>query len=773
MHTPQISSNTRRGTPSPRARRVMALLTCALTLLALGSGSTSAQATENNDGIGEGSVMQSFQVAARHWDVPLAVLMAVGWVESHWEQRNGDPSLDGGYGIMHIGGANGTMERAAKLTGLTPESIRYFEEANIEAGAALLSDISRKANTEGKNTTSIADWYAAVGAYSGALDPLVRDGYAQEVFRVIREGVSTTLSTGEVVSLPPTPVDSLPTPLPVPARDPDSDDYPPAAWVPAHPNNYTVGRPYPPLDKVLIHDTEGSYASAISWFQNPESRVAAHYVIRSSDGHMTQMVREANTGHHAGNWDYNVRSIGIEHEGYASQQGWYTEAMYQSSAALVRDVTEEYAIKKDRAHVIGHYQVPNQNHTDPGPFWNWTYYMSLVRRDWQRAALVDNTDPGFAPTPPQIDPQHYWWTHNGGYNGSNTYVTTSVVNQGSSYNSAAWNATLANSGYYDVYAFVPWVDNDTTDTSSAKYIVTASNGQYQATTSQRAITDVGSGSWAHLGKFHFNSGTPARVSLSDWTGESSRNVWFDAVMWIPALTSDPPPPPPTAPPTASPTRTRTPTRTHTRAASATRTATPTRTWTPVPTVPPQPTFTPGPCGMSFSDLPDTHWAYSYVSYLYCEGAVGGYADGTFRPENGSTRAQFTKMLVLGLGWQPYAPALPTFTDVPLGSTFYPYVEAAVQHGVIGGYPDGTFRPGNPLTRAQTAKILVLGRQWQLLTPQSPTFPDVLGDHWAYSYVETAFSHTIIGGFADGTFGPERAVNRAQLAKMVALAAQAP
>jgi hypothetical protein len=177
--------------------------------------------------------------------------------------------------------------------------------------------------------------------------------------------------------------------------------------------------------------------------------------------------------------------------------------------------------------------------------------------------------------------------------------------------------------------------------------------------------------------------------------------------------------------------------------------------------------------MNFSDMPDTHWAYSYVSYLYCAGAIGGYADGTFRPDSGSTRGQFTKMLVLGLDWQPYAPALPTFSDVPLGSTFYPYVEAAVEHGVINGYSDGTFRPGNPLTRAQTAKILVLGRQWQLVIPPSPTFPDVLGDHWAYAYVETAFSHGIIGGFPDGTFGPERPVNRAQLAKMVALAAQAP
>jgi len=177
--------------------------------------------------------------------------------------------------------------------------------------------------------------------------------------------------------------------------------------------------------------------------------------------------------------------------------------------------------------------------------------------------------------------------------------------------------------------------------------------------------------------------------------------------------------------------------------------------------------------MRFSDMPDTHWAYGHVNYLYCAGAVSGYADGTFRPANGSSRGQFTKMLVLAIGWQPIAPALPTFSDVPPPSTFYPYVESAVAHGVISGYDDGTFGPGNPLTRAQAAKILVLGRQWPLLSPPIPTFSDVVNAHWAYSYVETAFSHGIIAGYQNGTFGPEISVNRAQLSKMVALTAQAP
>ena len=68
-------------------------------------------------------------------------------------------------------------------------------------------------------------------------------------------------------------------------------DYPGARWVPANSGNYTVAnRPSShPIRYIVIHVTQGSYAGAISWFQNPNSRVSAHYVLRSSDGEITQM----------------------------------------------------------------------------------------------------------------------------------------------------------------------------------------------------------------------------------------------------------------------------------------------------------------------------------------------------------------------------------------------------------------------------------------------------------------------------------------------------
>jgi hypothetical protein len=177
--------------------------------------------------------------------------------------------------------------------------------------------------------------------------------------------------------------------------------------------------------------------------------------------------------------------------------------------------------------------------------------------------------------------------------------------------------------------------------------------------------------------------------------------------------------------------------------------------------------------MRFTDLPDTYWAYGYISYLYCRGVVGGYPDGTFRPGEGSTRGQFAKMLVLSQDWILYNPVNPTFSDVPPGSTFYTYVETAAVRQVIGGYPDGTFKVNNPVTRGQAAKMLVLARSWSLYTPTNPSFSDVPQSHWAYGYVETALIHSIVSGSPDGLFRPDTLVNRGQLAKMVALTAQAP
>ncbi|MFG2437618.1 N-acetylmuramoyl-L-alanine amidase [Streptomyces sp. NPDC048508] len=157
-------------------------------------------------------------------------------------------------------------------------------------------------------------------------------------------------------------------------------DYPGAEWTAATSSNYTVSdRPESyDLDYVIIHVTQATYADTLSIFRNPAKKVSAHYVVRSADGHVAQCVREHNVAWHAGNWDYNTRSIGIEHEGWVDKPAYFTNALYEESAKLTAAICDQYGIPKDRAHILGHYQVPGSDHTDPGPNWDWTRYIRLV-----------------------------------------------------------------------------------------------------------------------------------------------------------------------------------------------------------------------------------------------------------------------------------------------------------------------------------------------------------------------------------------------------------
>jgi N-acetyl-anhydromuramyl-L-alanine amidase AmpD len=133
------------------------------------------------------------------------------------------------------------------------------------------------------------------------------------------------------------------------------------------------------IDRVIIHVTQGGYRSAVRVFQDPGHGAAAHYIVRG-DGRVTQMVRELDVAFHAGNRQYNERSVGIEHEGFVERAASFTDAMYEASARLAAAVCGRYGIPADREHIIGHAQVPGTDHTDPGPYWDWGRYIGLVRR---------------------------------------------------------------------------------------------------------------------------------------------------------------------------------------------------------------------------------------------------------------------------------------------------------------------------------------------------------------------------------------------------------
>jgi len=177
--------------------------------------------------------------------------------------------------------------------------------------------------------------------------------------------------------------------------------------------------------------------------------------------------------------------------------------------------------------------------------------------------------------------------------------------------------------------------------------------------------------------------------------------------------------------------------------------------------------------MNFSDVHPSDYFYNDVHVLFCMGAISGYSDGTFRPFNNTTRGQLSKIIVLAEGWALQNPQNPTFSDVPYGSAFYQYIETAVAHSIISGYADGTFRPNNNVTRGQLSKIIVLAEGWALQNPQNPTFSDVPYGSAFYQYVETAYAHNVISGYADGTFRPGNSATRSQICKIVAQAITQP
>lgn len=170
-----------------------------------------------------------------------------------------------------------------------------------------------------------------------------------------------------------------------PRAEPQSRAAPPAVafpyrpqpeWLPSSPNR-DVGRDGAPVRYVVIHYTAISYERTLKAFTLPRSGVSAHYIVRR-DGHIAQMVGEADTAWHAGNYWYNQRSIGIEIELDPVTNPAYTPQQYYATAALTCAISGRHGIPLDRAHIVGHNEIPGTGKIDPGPTWGWPHFMWLT-----------------------------------------------------------------------------------------------------------------------------------------------------------------------------------------------------------------------------------------------------------------------------------------------------------------------------------------------------------------------------------------------------------
>ncbi|MEU8586067.1 N-acetylmuramoyl-L-alanine amidase [Streptomyces sp. NPDC048664] len=402
----------------PHRRLPLALAAAVLT--AAGAAAVPSPAHAAGVGTSADSRQHIFERAAARYGVPLPVLLAVSYHESAWDAHAGEPSTSGGYGPMHLtdvtagmlaangAGAAGkgdlaaqasapalhTLDSAAALTGLPAQRLRTDDAANIGAGAALLASYAR--STVGGTPRDPGRWYAAVARYSGSTEQRAAGAFADRVFATIENGARETTGDGQRVDLPPSP-DVRPDTAQLPALHlrtagaADGTECPATlgcTFLPAAGANGQVSdRPANGIriDSIVIHDTESSYDATLNSFQKPGGG-SAHYVIRSSDGAVTQMVPTKDISFQAGNYSTNLHSIGVEHEGYAAAGGtWYTQTEYETSAELVRYLAERFDIPLDRQHVLGHDNVPGPNsalisgmHWDPGPSWDWERYMRLL-----------------------------------------------------------------------------------------------------------------------------------------------------------------------------------------------------------------------------------------------------------------------------------------------------------------------------------------------------------------------------------------------------------
>lgn len=378
---------------------------------------------------------------ARYPAIPRGTLEAIAYVQSRWQHLapGAAPNADhhhmpGAHGVMGLYAGDGFADQvgeAAALLAVPVEAVKRDPATNILAAAALLD---RELRVQG--IASIEDTAAPLMRYAGfspgtdAIDDYARASFAFDVLLAQDRGIDEegmrvpvravtwerafapdTLSrlnapfvrldvaqdTVEAGGYAIDPRSEALVRLPeagkaLPDVQPASTDYGPALWNPASSSNYTASRSAA-VSAVTLHTAQGSYAGTISWFKNASAQVSAHYVIRSSDGQVTQMVRHAHTAWHVRN--HNSYTLGIEHEGYVNNASWYTSAMYNASAALVRHFCASYSaiscasayrgapsgginVLATSVKIKGHQHYSGQTHTDPGINWNWANYYTLL-----------------------------------------------------------------------------------------------------------------------------------------------------------------------------------------------------------------------------------------------------------------------------------------------------------------------------------------------------------------------------------------------------------
>ena len=415
--------------------------------------------------------------------LPAGTLESIAQAQTDWrhvvpeDQESGHRHMPPAYGVMGLYQGEGFEDQvgdAAKLTWLSREQIVADPAANILAAAALLDEAFRQAlassgkssaNDEGVMANALQR-YAGFGEEEGSIYAYARESFAYQVLDTLAKGVEhdgikiSPHSLDIDKAFPADRLDLLKAPSLTIRYEQDSVlmdddanrgvhsvakrpsgvtlngmDFGEAIWNPASSSNYSTA--WNSTTAVILHTMEGSYAGAISWFKNPSAQVSAHYLIRKSDGQITQMVRENQQAWHAKY--HNHYTVGIEHDGYASDPGNWSGNMVNASARLTRSICirqgvncasawrgpgySSWHLVPDSVRVKGHGMLTsNQDRYDPGQFFPWANYYSLING-------------GAPPGPAPANPRYWMDTHANapGYGSPTSTSQTGTLYQGTSY----------------------------------------------------------------------------------------------------------------------------------------------------------------------------------------------------------------------------------------------------------------------------------------------------------------------------------------------------
>lgn len=171
---------------------------------------------------------------------------------------------------------------------------------------------------------------------------------------------------------------------------------------------------------------------------------------------------------------------------------------------------------------------------------------------------------------------------------------------------------------------------------------------------------------------------------------------------------------------------------------------------------------PAPADASFKDVKMDTEQGEAIQSLVDRKIISGYADGTFKPGNPVTRAQIAKILVGALDLNTTNVKNPNFSDVPTTDPNYKYIAALQNAGILNG-SNGKYNPNAPVTRGQVAKILV--NAYKLVGSMDISFTDVKGTGYE-EYVSRLYGEGITTGISETLYGINNPVKRGQLAVFI-------